>query len=350
MIVFKQNNFQKRIYTFIFKRVAITTKSPSMQAWILNQHNAYPSLQNFQFHESNNLASVELKSAALNHRDVWINKGLYPNISLPVVLGSDGAGLYRGNPVLINPGIRWGENEKVQDEAFHILGMPTNGTFAELTQVPVENIFSIPDHLDFNEAAALPLAGVTAFRAFVTKCRPEKNSRVLITGIGGGVALFCMQFALAIGCEVFVTSGSEEKLKRAIALGASGGKNYNQAGWTKDLLKLSGGFDIIIDSAAGQQFNELPKLCRPGGIISIYGGSSGVIEKLNPQLLFWRQITITGSTMGSEQDFKYMMAFTEQHKIKPIIDSVFDFHRLDQAMERMHQGKQFGKIVLNIKN
>jgi zinc-binding alcohol dehydrogenase/oxidoreductase len=321
-----------------------------MKAWILTQQNTFPSLQDTQFQTSNDLVSVELKSSALNHRDVWITKGLYPNINLPVILGSDGAGVHEGKSVLINPGIGWGKNENVQDDAFHILGMPTNGTFAEITQVPQENLFSIPDHLDFNEAAALPLAGVTAFRALITKCRPEKKSRILITGIGGGVALLSMQFALAVGCEVFVTSGSDDKLKQAMALGAAGGVNYTHEGWMKKLLSQTGGFDIIIDSAAGPHFNELLKLCRPGGIISIYGGSSGNIEKLNPQLLFWRQITITGSTMGSDQDFKFMMAFTEQHKIKPVIDSVFDFTQLDKALERMQQGKQFGKIVLKIKD
>ncbi len=288
---------------------------------------------------------VEVKAAALNHRDVWITKGMYPGITLPIVLGSDGAGLCEGKEVIINPNHNWGDNEKFQSASYHILGLPTQGTFAENVVVGKDKIYPKPSHLSMKEAAALPLGGMTAFRALFTKCQAEQGERVLISGVGGGVALFAFQFAVAKGCEVWVTSGSDEKIEKAIKMGAKGGINYKNADW-KDFGKKTGGFDVIIDSAGGDGFSQLVKLCKPGARICFYGGTRGNITKLNPQIIFWKQISIFGSTMGSDLEFKQMIDFVAEHKIVPVVDSVYSLSEGNKAFQRMEQGLQFGKIVL----
>ncbi len=291
---------------------------------------------------------VQIKAAALNHRDVWIVKGMYPGIKFPAILGSDGAGLVDGREVVIQPGINWGIDQRFQQKDYHILGLPENGTFAESVGVNEDQLFDKPSHLSFEEAAALPLAGLTAFRVLFSRCQVQSGEKVLITGIGGGVALFCLQFALAIGAEVYVTSGRPDKIERAITLGAKNGVIYKEADWSEKLEKIAGGFDVIIDSAGGEGFAKLVKLCNPGARIGIYGGSNGVISGVSPQLIFWRQISILGSTMGSDQDFEQMLAFVNRHKIIPIVDTVFPIEEGALAFERMARGEQFGKIVLKV--
>ncbi len=290
---------------------------------------------------------VDIKAAALNHRDVWITKGMYPGIQVPVILGSDGAGIYDGKEVIINPNHNWGENENFQASDYHILGLPTNGTFAEKVMVGKDKIRDKPPHLSMEEAAALPLGGMTAFRALFTKCNAKKGDRVLISGVGGGVALFAFQFAVAAGCEVWVTSGKDSKIEKAVEMGAAGGLNYKEADW-KAFGKKTGGFDVIIDSAGGDGFANLVKLANPGARICFYGGTRGNISKLNPQLIFWKQISIFGSTMGSDSEFNKMVDFVAAHKIVPVVDSVYSLEDGNEALERMDAGLQFGKIVLKI--
>ncbi len=293
---------------------------------------------------------VKLKAAALNHRDVWIHKGMYAGIKYPTILGSDGAGeLADGTEVIINAAHYWGDNPAAQGKDFKILGLPDNGTFAEYVKVPSEAIFSKPEHLTFEQAAAVPLAGVTAWRALMTRCHTRGGEKVLISGIGGGVALFAMQFAVALGCEVWVTSSSEEKIEQAKKLGAKGGVNYRTEGWAKSLTEQTGGFDVIIDSAAGDGFTEFIGLCRMGGRIAFYGATTlGKITNLDPRRIFWNQLSIYGSTMGSPDDFKAMVKFIAEHKIIPIVDSVFELRDGNAALKKMEEGKQFGKIVLSI--
>ena len=290
---------------------------------------------------------VEVKAAALNHRDVWIQKGLYAGIKYPTILGSDGAGITDdGTAVIINPSINWGDNPRFQSKKYEILGLPTDGTFAEYIKVPKENIVPKPEHLTFEQAAALPLAGLTAFRALFTRCEAKAGEKVLISGIGGGVALFAMQFAIAAGCEVWVTSSSDEKIEKAVSMGAKGGFNYRTEGWSKAATAATGGFDCVIDSAAGAGFADLVKACAAGARICFYGGTTGAITGLSPQIVFYKQISIFGSTMGSTQEFNDMVAFVEAHKIVPVVDEVFTLENGNQAMKKMDEGKQFGKLVI----
>ncbi len=294
-------------------------------------------------------AVVRLFAAAINHRDVFITKGLYANIKTPVILGSDGAGEYRGRRVLIYPALEWGQLPTHQGNNFRVLGMPDNGTFAEQIRIPRANIFEMPEHLDWEQAAALPLAGLTAWRTLFSRCGLKKGEKVLITGIGGGVALLALQFAIAAGAEVTVTSGSPEKLEKARLLGATNTASYREEAWDKRLKQEVGGFDVIIDSAAGDGFPALIGLANPGARIGIYGGTLGKINNLSMQPVFWKQISLLGSTMGSPQEFGKMLRFVTQHAIVPVVDSVFALADGNKALERMERGEQFGKIVLRIR-
>ncbi len=319
-----------------------------MKALVLEELNKGLNYKEIQPESKAGEVTVQLKAAALNHRDVWITKGLYPGIEFGTILGSDGAGLYNNKKYIINPSFDWGDNPRVQSGRYNILGLPRPGTFAESVSVPEENLVPMPEHLSWQQAAALPLAGLTAYRALFSRCELKAGENVLISGVGGGVALFAFQFAVAAGANVWVTSGSEEKIEKAISLGAKGGVNYKNEDWFKELMRRSGGVDVIIDSAAGDGFKQFIKVANPGGRIAFYGGTKGKINGLNPQLIFWKQLNIFGSTMGSPEEFKKMVSFVNEYKVIPVVDSTFELSNGNAALERMDAGKQFGKIVLNI--
>ncbi|KAB7729289.1 zinc-binding dehydrogenase [Rudanella paleaurantiibacter] len=305
---------------------------------------------------------IKLKAAALNHRDVFVQQGLYPGMKLPVTPGSDGAGVVEavgdgvdaqlvGQAVVINPGLNWGNDPRFYSRDFRILGMPDDGTFAEYIAVPAQYVYPKPTHLSFTEAAALPLAALTAWRALMTRAALQPGERVLVTGIGGGAALYALQLAVAAGAEVWVTSGSDEKLARAGVLGAKGGVNYHDANWHKNLMEATGGgktgyFDVTIDSASGPDFAKLLDTATPGGRIAVFGGTTGNITNVPPSKLFFKQLNIFGSTMGSDAEFAAMLAFVNQHGLQPTVDEVFALADAEQALRKMESGKQFGKIIL----
>ncbi|WP_324676791.1 zinc-binding dehydrogenase [Hymenobacter sp. GOD-10R] len=307
-----------------------------------------------------NQVLIQLKAAALNHRDVWIQRGQYAGLRFPCILGSDGAGVISElgegvdeallhQAVLINPGQHWGENPRAQSKTFTILGLPEQGTFAEYIAVPVSQVCPLPAHLSFEQAAVLPLGGATAYRAIFTRAKLQAGERVLITGIGGGVALLGMQMAIASGAEVWVTSSSPAKLARAQQLGARGGVNYKEEKWVDDLLNQAGGaFDVIVDSAAGAGFNTLLDVAAPGGRLVFYGATQGNIPEVVARKIFWKQLSVLGSTMGTEQDFADMVRLVEEKQLVPIIDEVFPLAEGENAMRRMDNGEQFGKLVLRI--
>lgn len=291
---------------------------------------------------------IKLKYAALNHRDVFITKGLYPGVVFPCVMGADGVGTYQDREVIINPNNNWGNNIHFQSKQYHILGAQKPGTFAQYISIATSKLADKPEHLTWEQAAALPLAGMTAYRALFTKAQIQAGENVLITGIGGGVALFLLQFAIAAGAKVFVTSSSFEKMEKAVAMGASGAANYGEANWDKTLLQQTDGFDVVLDGTGGASFAPLLKLCRPGARVVIYGGTLGKIPDLSPQLIFWKQLSIHGSTMATDEEFTNMIHFINKYQIVPIVDSIFDIDHALPAFERMDRGQQFGKIILRI--
>lgn len=303
-------------------------------------------------------ALIKLHFAAINHRDLYISKGQYARIKTPITLGSDGCGVVVqitnqklnhliGKEVLINPNEKWGDSELFQSKEYSILGMPTDGTFAEYLKVKVDRIHLKPAHLQSREAAAVPLSGLTAFRALFAKGKLLKGERVLISGVGGGTASMAFQFALAFGAEIVVTSSNEDKIKKAIKLGAIGGYLYSDEDWSKKLIQEIGGIDLVIDSAGGSRFSEFLHILNPGGRIVFYGGTRGKIDGLSPQIAFWKQISILGSTMGSDTDFIKMLEFVAEYKVVPLIDSVFPLSQINQAFQHIQDSKQFGKTILD---
>jgi len=298
---------------------------------------------------------IRLKAAALNRRDYWITVGKYPGIKENVILGSDGCGIveegseiWLGKEVVINPNINWGDNPDFQGEKYEILGMPVNGTLAHYIVVNEDRLTLKPLNLSYEEAAALPLAGLTAYRAVFTKAKVSAGQTVLITGIGGGVSQFALSFCLALGAKVFVTSSDKKKISSAKSSGAKGGFNYKDVEWGKLALKEAKGFDVIIDSAGGSSLKEYMKLIKPGGKLVFYGSTTGRPEDFDIFRLFWNQISVLGSTMGNDLEFVDMVKFIEEHNIKPVIDAVFDLDQVYEAFRRFTSPDHRGKIVVKI--
>ncbi len=303
-------------------------------------------------------AIVQLQAAGLNRRDYWITQGKYPNIQTPTVLGSDGTGTvtqvgtdvspsWLGRRVILYPGLDWGPNPAAQGPLFRVLGMPDDGTFATSVQVPIESLFDKPTHLSWQEAAALPLAGVTAYRALIVQGEVRAGQSVLITGIGGGVATFALQFAVAAGAEVWVTSSSTRKIQHAVSLGARDGFDYRRDGWDRELLERCGPMDLVIDSAGGSGYRNLIRIAAPGGRLVSYGSTAGRPAEFDLFKVFWKQLKVIGSTMGSPDDFAAMLDMVRHYQIHPVVDQVFSLDDAATAVAHMADSPQFGKLVLN---
>ena len=304
-------------------------------------------------------ALVKIKAISLNRRDEWIKEGKYPNIRYGCILGSDGAGIVEsvadensskwiGQEVVINPNINWGPDAEVQEKNYSILGMPVNGTFAEYILVNVDRLQHKPFHLDFLQAAALPLGGLTAFRALFRRGGLRHGQNVLISGFGGGVAQFAFLFAQAAGANVYVTSGSDEKIARALKMGAKGAYNYKKVSTYSELWKTKGGFDLVIDSAGGDQLNNFIKMLKPCGKIVFYGATNGLPAKVDLYRMFWNQLSLLGTTMGNDHEFSEMLDFVSKHQIRPMIDSIRPFSKLADSFADILLPNKVGKIVFQV--
>jgi zinc-binding alcohol dehydrogenase/oxidoreductase len=304
---------------------------------------------------------VRLRAAALNHRDLFIRRGQYAGLRFPIIPGSDGVGAVAavgdgvtevrpGDDVIINPSVNWGDDPRAQGPSFKILGLPDNGTFAQLVAIPAANALPRPAGLSDEEAAAIPLAGLTAYRAAVTRGRARAGDTVLVLGIGGGVATFALLIAKALGARVLVTSGSDDKIERARALGADDGFNYKTVDWVKAVKRATGGqgADLIIDGTGGQTFDGALDAARPGGRVVSYGATTGPVPDLAVRRLFFKQLDVMGSTMGSPDDFRAMLDLFGAGKARPVVDRVFPLAEAGAALGHMEQAAQFGKIVLKI--
>jgi len=295
---------------------------------------------------------VKISAAALNRRDEWIVEGKYPAIKAGITLGSDGCGIviegsseWIGKTVLINPNINWGKSQLTQSQQYQILGMPFDGTLADYLVVSEDRLIEKPNFLTDEAGASIPLAGMTAYRACFSQGSVNKNSQVLVTGAGGGVAQFAIAFCLAAGAHVTVASRVESKINRSLESGAQRGFNFSSDKWLEQ-AQNSGGYDVIIDSIGGNYLNHYLKIIKPGGIIVFYGSSSGRPENIDLFRLFWSQVMIKGSTMASDLEFKEMIQFITNYKIQPIIDKIYDFDDFKAAFQRFHSEDHFGKIVL----
>lgn len=293
---------------------------------------------------------VALRSAALNRRDTGVRKGVYGDYSLPLVPGSDGAGVRRdtGEEVVILPSLRWGEREEAPGLNFEILGGPTDGTYAELVKVPAENVFPKPKRLSWHEAGAFPLAGLTAHRALFTRAGLRGGETVLVLGAGSGVATFAVSLAHQAGARVFVTSSAQEKIERAKELGAEDGVDYTAGDWVAEVQGLAGGgVDVVVDSVGGTWPDSL-RCLRPGGRAVVFGATAGTHVDLEVRPFFRGQLSLLGTTMGSPREFIALLGAIERGSWSPVIDSVRPLAEAAAAHARMEAGLQFGKLVLEV--
>ncbi len=305
---------------------------------------------------------VKLHNAALNRRDVFASQGMYPGVTpdiLPGIPGSDGSGEVaakgegaegpdEGTEVVINPALYWGDNPRIPGKDYRILGLPDDGTYAQYIKVPADHVFPKPSHLSHEEAAAIPLAALTAYRALFTRGQLQEGQTVFVPGIGGGVATFLVQMASAMGATVFVSSGSDEKIEQAKEFGAEGGVNYNSEDWSKELKEMAGGVDLSVDSIGGDAFNAQIQLAKPGGRIVVFGSTAGPASNVMTIMIALKHLDVLGTAMGNADEFGAMLGFYEEHGLRPVINETFSLEEAAAAQNYMEEGEGIGKIVLDI--
>ena len=293
---------------------------------------------------------VELVAAALNRRDVWQrtspgNEGAVPGsdgTGRVAELGEGVTGVAVGAEVVINPSVGWGDGEQAPAAGWAILGIPRQGTYAERIAIPADHVRPRPANLSWHESAALPLCGLTAWRALVTRGRVTSGMRVLVTGAGGGASTFLIQIARAHGAEVTVTSSSAAKLERALGLGAAHAVLYTDDEWPQQV----GEIDLVVDSGGWPSWQGALRCLRGGGTLVSFGRTAGVVAELDISQLFYGQWNILGTTMGSPREFDAMLAHVATAAWRPVVDSVFPLEQADRAHRRLSEPDRFGKIVL----
>jgi NADPH:quinone reductase-like Zn-dependent oxidoreductase len=300
--------------------------------------------------------------------DLFVRQGIPTlKLTLPHILGADGAGhiaelgsdvtdLEVGDRVVLNPGITCGRCEyclKGEDSLcieYKILGEHLPGTYAERVAVPAKNALKIPTDMPFETAAAAPLAFMTAWRMLVTRAAVRPGEDVLILGAGAGISTASIQIAKLAGCTVFVTSSSDEKLQRAKELGADVLVNYKAVPWSKAIWELTGrrGVDVIVDHVGEATFKDSVRTLRKGGRVLVPGATTGPMLELDARYLFWRQLSVLGSTMANRREFEEVMKLVFMGRLKPVVDRIFPLDHARAAHEYLSRGEQFGKVVLSI--
>jgi zinc-binding alcohol dehydrogenase/oxidoreductase len=293
-------------------------------------------------------AVVELRAAGLNRRDLLVRTGTYP-FPLPLIPGSDGAGTRRdtGDEVVILPALSWGDREDAPGPGFEVLGGPRDGTYAELVALPEELLFPKPAAFSWSEAAAFPLAAVTAYRGLFSRGGLQEGETVLVLGAGSGVSTFVVQLAVQAGARVLVTSSSDEKIERAKELGAEAGVNYaTTEDWPTAVAEL-GPVDLALDSV-GSTWQQSLDAVRPGGRVVVFGGTGGTEVTLQVRPFYFRQQSLHGTQLGSPREFAALLRMLEDSRWRPVIDSSYPLAEAEAALARMESGQHFGKLVLEI--
>jgi NADPH:quinone reductase-like Zn-dependent oxidoreductase len=313
---------------------------------------------------------IEAKFGALNHIDLFLVKG-WPglNLKMPHILGSDGSGVIKeigsavttikvGDRVTINPGLSCGKcyyclsgNQNFCDQ-FSIMGETQWGTFSEAFKVPEQNTLLIPNKSSFELAAAAPLTFLTAWRALTTQANLKQDQVILIHGAGGGVSTAAIQIAKYLGAVVITTTSNAEKVKMAENLGADYVFNYKK---DPDFSKViyseitnKKGVDVVLDSVGKNTFQNSLRLLRPGGCLVTPGATTGSIAEIDIRQIFWKQIKVIGSTMSNQKEFREVMNLIFQNKLHPVIDKIFPLTEVKEAEDYLGEGKQFGKVLLEI--
>lgn len=324
-------------------------------------HKGVQSLEGIQFGEveqdkiSDDEVIVKLKTAGLNHRDLFIPNRHNEN-DPPIVLGSDGAGVVDqigadvtnvkvGDEVIINPSLGWEKNSAVPPEGFEITGFPFNGTFAEYITIPAENAVPKPKHLNWEEAGVLALSAMTAYRALFTRGQLKAGQTVLIPGATGGAGTYLMQFAKAAGATVYVTSRSKEKRQQALKLGADKAID-SELDWNEQLDGEK--VDLVIESVGAATFNKSVDQLKRGGTLVAFGASAGDTVDFNLRKFFYGQFNLLGSTMASAEELHEMLDFIEKHSIKPVMDKTFKMEDFKEAFDRLDNAGMMGKIAFTL--
>ncbi len=311
---------------------------------------------------------VHVHAASVNHLDLFVRAGIPTlKLTLPHVLGCDAAGevaevgsdvmgLEIGDRVVANPGVSCGRCEfcRAGDQPlcaeYRILGEHMPGAYAEYVALPARNLLRIPVDMAYETAAAAPLVYMTAWRLLVSRARIRPGEDVLILGAGSGVSTAAIQIAKLSGCTVYTTSSSDEKLKRAQALGADVLVNYATTPWSKAVWELTGkrGVDVVLDHVGASTLKDSIRSLRKGGRIVIPGATSGPLVEVDLRYLFWRQVSILGSTMANQSEFEEVMKLVFMGRLKPVVDKVFPLEKAREAHEYLAKGAQFGKVVLQV--
>lgn len=299
---------------------------------------------------------VALKSAGLNHRDLFIITARHKAEDAPLIIGSDGAGVitetgagvssvHAGDEVVVIPSLRWEKETAAPPSDFDILGFPDHGTLAESIVISAGQVAPKPAYLSWTEAGVLPLSALTGYRALFTRGGLKKGETVFIPGIGSGVATYMLQMAKAVGAKVIVSSRSDEKLAQAKALGADT-RLKNDQDWAEALDGRK--VDVVIESVGAATFNRSLTLLKPGGTIVAFGASAGDEVTMNLRNFFYNQWNLHGSTMGSIEEFHKMLKLFTRYQIHPTVDKVFDLPDTAKALQHLKEGAQFGKIAISI--
>jgi zinc-binding alcohol dehydrogenase/oxidoreductase len=292
---------------------------------------------------------VRLRASALNWHDVLVRQGRYGS-PLPHIIGSDGAGtrLDTGADVVIVPSLEWGDRDDAPSPHWHILGDRVPGTYAEVVAVPEECLAPKPSGLTWAAAAALPLVGLTTYRALFARARLEAGEHLLITGAGGGVATMAVALATAVGARVTVTSRAQAKIDQAVARGAEGGVSYADADWPERARERTPdgvGFDVVLDSVG--TWGDSLRALRPGGRLVVLGASVADEQALRARPFFFGQYDLLGTTMGSIRDFAGLLDLMGTHDVAPLpVSQVFPLAEAAEAHRYLESGAAFGKVVL----
>ena len=349
-----------------------------MKAWRIDQHGGPEVLKQIEVDKPALKAMqvrVRVEAVGLNHLDLWVRKGVAGHkFPLPLIPGSDTAGtiaefgpgaeealapegLRAGSPVLINPGISCGRCEACLSgndflcRHYGILGETQDGGLADFVSVPATNIIPRPATLSATDAASLPIPFLTAWTMLTHKARVRPGEYVLIQAGGSGVSVAAIQIAKLLGATVITTVGTDEKAAKARALGADHVINYRKTPFREEVKKILAqhhrkGCEIVLDHVGAETFADSIKCLAWGGRFVTCGATSGADVQLDLKVLFFKNISLLGSTMGSKGDLLRILQLVAEGKLKPVVDSVFPMSRLPQAMDHLEKRAAFGKIVV----
>ena len=293
--------------------------------------------------------TVALRASALNWHDVLVRQGRYGS-PLPHIIGADGAGVRTdtGEDVVVLPSLHWGERDEAPSSGWEILGDHTPGTYAELVSVPADCLAPKPRGLNWAEAAALPLVGVTTYRALFVRGRLQKGESMLVIGAGGGIATMAIALAVAAGASITVTSSSTETIEHAVSAGAKGGVLHSERDWPVHARAMSpnnAGFDLILDPVG--RWDESVRALRPGGRLVVLGANAAQTAPMDVRSFYFGQFDLLGTTMGSSRNFADLLDMMDRCAVRaPVIDRVFPLDRAAEAHEYLEGGRTFGKCVL----